>query len=79
MKKLLLGFFIVTAITGQTETRCFFTEVVVTVLITRCLYDILAHHDCGGHCDNHKLCEKIYKLRSRIENLEHRMKYLEQK
>jgi hypothetical protein len=78
MKKILLGLFILTAVTGQSETRCFFTEIVVTVLVTRCFYDILTYpNNCNGYCENHKLCEKIQQLRERLKELEYRIKYLE--
>jgi len=78
MKKLLLSVFIAIAVTGQSETRCFFTEVVVAVIVTRCLYDLLKFPDyCDGHCNNHKLCEKIQQLRNELEDLKHRVKYLE--
>jgi len=79
MKKLLLSVFIAIAVAGQSETRCFFTEVVVTVIVTRCLYDLLKFPDyCDGHCNNHKLCEKIQQLRHELEDLKCRVKHLEQ-
>tara|TARA_A100001037_G_C14828501_1_gene490951 strand:+ start:378 stop:617 length:240 start_codon:yes stop_codon:yes gene_type:complete len=79
MKKILLGLFMVTAVTGQTETRCFFTEVLVTVLITRCLYDICSRDCSYDYCDNHKLCIRLRELKKELEDLKHRVRYLEQR
>lgn len=79
-KQIILGLLVVMLMTRQTETQCFFTEVAVAVLVTRCVYTI-ALHDYHMHdtcCLEGTLHEKIKSLRARIEQLENRVKLLEQ-
>ncbi|MCF7900467.1 hypothetical protein K9K77_03075 [Candidatus Babeliales bacterium] len=80
-KQIIFGFLAVMLMTRQTETQCFFTEVAVAVLVTRYLYTIALirdHHTCNTDCLECTLCEKIKYLRARIEDLENRVKLLEQ-